>query len=57
MMKSKKGVTGMDYAVTNQKGMNPEQIKADLKRQQERLKEYAEHYRLIGKMTNGGNKK
>ena len=47
----------MDYAVKTQSGMSPEQIKADLKRQQERLKEYAEHYRLIGKMTNGGNKK
>ena len=47
----------MDYVLTKGNEMNPEQIKADLQRQQERLKEYAEHYRLIGKMTNGGNKK
>jgi hypothetical protein len=47
----------MDYAVKENAGVNPEKIKADLKRQQERLKEYADHYRLIGKMTNGGTKK
>ena len=56
-MKNRKGETGMDYVLTTQSGVSPEQIKADLKRQQERLKEYAEHYRLIAKMTNGGNKK
>ena len=47
----------MDYAVKTQSGMSPEQIKADLKRQQERLKEYAEHYKCIRILSNGGNKK
>ena len=47
----------MDYSVKNENAMKTEQIKADLKRQQERLKEYAEHYKCIRILANGGNKR
>ncbi len=47
----------MDYSLKNENAMKTEQIKADLKRQQERLKEYAEHYKCIRILANGGNKR
>ncbi|MBR5357020.1 MAG: hypothetical protein IK121_08900 [Lachnospiraceae bacterium] len=47
----------MDYSLKNENAVKTEQIKADLKRQQERLKEYAEHYKCIRILANGGNKR
>ncbi len=47
----------MDYQLKGENDLKAEKIKMDLQRQQERLKEYAEHYKCIRILANGGNKK
>lgn len=56
-MKSKEGEEKMDYQLKGENDLKAEKIKMDLQRQQERLKEYAEHYKCIRILANGGNKK